>query len=389
MSYNKLFELLEDNQKLKSLITNISNMSSEGAEIPFLFSATLHILEDDSPYANLISDKNKVALCNMIDKYFVDCYELYIEDLKLNKLLEFGCIEVYKVEASNGIRYATTNEVAQGIKGLIGENVYPAGEREYRLLCLLEWTFYGVNYFFRQAGYKLEYDSNGKAKTPYYQMIVMCANQMLDLFEWVSVPSNVENTLKRIKKMKKSHGYKYASYEKDEITEDITIKQLVSNIGKIFPRNSNNKEYRWAVAMSIKFSKNNYKLTPLEVSKLRKVYDDYAFSTNKQSHVDCNAELKDKCELILKNRYNTDIVINRNHFAYTIIDSLRKYNYTKCSAKQLSYIDEAYNMINKALQKKEEPEVKETKVISDTEIDLSLQSLSDAIGNGLFDNDED
>jgi hypothetical protein len=118
-------------------------------------------------------------------------------------------------------------------------------------------------------------------------------------------------------------------------------------------------------------------------------YDDYAFSTNKQSHVDCNAELKDKCELILKNRYNTDIVINRNHFAYTIIDSLRKYNYTKCSAKQLSYIDEAYNMINKALQKKEEPEVKETKVISDTEIDLSLQSLSDAIGNGLFDNDED
>jgi len=387
MSYNKLFELLGDNQKLKSLVTNIS---SGYIELPFLLSATLHILEDDSPYVNIITDNNKLALCNMMDRYFLDCYELYIDDMKLDKLLNYGCIEVYKIEASNGLRYATTNEVAQGVKGLIGENVYPAGEEEYKYLCLLEWTFYGVSYFYRQAGYKLDYDNNGKVTTPYYQMLVTCAPQLAKLFEWVSISKNVESTIKRIKKMQKSHGYKYASYEKDEITEDVTIKQLVSNIYKVFPRNSDNKDYRWALAMSIKATKNNYRLTPLEVSKLRAIYDVYAFDKNRVSHNETDEELKEKCELLVKLRYNRDAGAYKDHFAYTIIETLRKSNYSKCSAKQLSIINDAYNKLNKEyLGDKVDNTVKETKVISDNEIDLSLQSLSDAIGSGLFDSDDE
>ena len=387
MSYNKLFKLIEDNQKLKSLITN---MSSGYIELPFLLSATLHILEDDSPYVNIIPDNNKIALCNMMDKYFLDCYELYINDLKLDKLLNFGCIEIYKIDAPNGLRYATTNEVAQGVKGLIGENVYPAGEDEYKNLCLLEWTFYGVSYFFRQAGYKLEYDNNGKVTTPYYQMIIMCANHLMKMFEWVSIEKNVDTAIKKMKKMQKSHGYKYASYEKDEISEDITIKQLVNNIYKIFPRGSDNKDYRWALAMAVKVNKNNYRLTPMEVSKLRTIYDVYAFDKNKVTHNEADEELKEKCELLVKLRYNKDAGTYKDHFAYTIIETLRKSNYSKCSSKQLSIINDAYNKINKDyIGDKKQDTVNETKVITDTDIDLSLQSLSDAIGNGLFDSDDE
>lgn len=384
MGYTKLFNILGDNQKLKSLITNVS---SGYMELPYIINSTLSLLDDESPFLNLISDNNKKALCNMIDKYFLDCYGLYIEDMGLDKILKYGCIEVYKVEAANGLRYATTNEIAYGIKGLIGENIYPAGEKEYRMLCLLEWSFYGVSYYFRQAGYKLDYDNNGKVSTSFLQMIVMCANQLNEVFDWVSVEKNLESTLKRIKKMQKSHGYKYASYEKDEITEDITIKQLVNNIYKVFPRNSDNKDYRLALALAIKVVRDNARLSPLEVSKLRTIYDKYAFDIDRDrknpSSVD--EELKSKCEKLVAERFSGKI--NRKHFAYTIIETLKKNNYSKCSEKQLTIINDAYNIINKGAEVEEKKEV--TQVISDNDIDMSLSSISDAIGSGLFSDDED
>ena len=317
MGYTKLFNILGDNQKLKSLITNVS---SGYMELPYIINSTLSLLDDESPFLNLISDNNKKALCNMIDKYFLDCYGLYIEDMGLDKILKYGCIEVYKVEAANGLRYATTNEIAYGIKGLIGENIYPAGEKEYKMLCLLEWSFYGVSYYFRQAGYKLDYDNNGKVSTSFLQMIVMCANQLNEVFDWVSVEKNLESTLKRIKKMQKSHGYKYASYEKDEITEDIFRGD------KVFPRNSGNKDYRLALALAIKVVRDNARLSPLEVSKLRTIYDKYAFDIDRDrknpSIVD--EELKSKCEKLVAERFSGKI--NRKHFAYTIIETLKKNN---------------------------------------------------------------
>ena len=60
-------------------------------------------------------------------------------------------------KAHNGIRFATANEVKQGVKGLIPEFIFPAGENEYKLMCLLQWTFCGTPFFFRNAGYKICY----------------------------------------------------------------------------------------------------------------------------------------------------------------------------------------------------------------------------------------
>ena len=134
MSYNKLFKLLEDNTRMTSFISNIS---SGYMEVPYIMSETLKILEDDNPFFGIISDSNKKSLCIMLDQYFTDCWGLFIEDLKLDKCLSYGKIEIYKIAAANGLRYATVNEVAQGIKGLIGEYIYPAGEEEYKKLCLL------------------------------------------------------------------------------------------------------------------------------------------------------------------------------------------------------------------------------------------------------------
>lgn len=388
MSYNKLFKLLEDNTRMTSFISNIS---SGYMEVPYIMSETLKILEDDNPFFGIISDSNKKSLCIMLDQYFTDCWGLFIEDLKLDKCLSYGKIEIYKIAAANGLRYATVNEVAQGIKGLIGEYIYPAGEEEYKKLCLLQWSFTGVSYYFRQAGYKLDYDSNGKVINSFYEMIQMCAYQLKELFDWVSVKENLDKALNRIKKMQKSKGYKYASYEKDEITEDITIKQLVMNIYKVFPRNSSNPDYRKALALALKSYKGKQQLTPLEVSQLRDIYDKHALDINrdKKAAASVNTDVKEKCELLLAERFKGKI--NQKHFAYTIIETLKRNNYTSCSPKQYAVIEEAYMIVTKANNndnKVEDNTSAKTEVISDDDINESLASYN-LSGGELFDDGDD
>jgi len=384
MSYNNVFKILDTNTKLKSLITN---MASGYIDVPYIISETLKLLEDGSVFENIISDSNKVVLCNMISMYFNDCWEIYIDDIKLDKALKYGKIEVYKVNAANGLRYATVNEVAQGISELLSEYVYPAGEETYKKLCLLQWTFTGVSYFFRQAGYTLNYDDNGKVKNTFYEMILMSANEINDLFTWLSVRDEFDKAIKIIKKMEKNRGYKYAKYEKDEISEDITIKQLVLNIYRVFPRNSNDKNYRKALALVINANKGN-KLSPTEVSFLRNVYKQYALSSGNTSYKeDESNDIKDMCDTIENERYSGKI--DANHFAYKIISTLKKSNYSKCSIKQYNILLDAYNLVTSDKEKDNKDVKAKTEVISETDIDTSLGILSNAIGDGIFEDEED
>jgi hypothetical protein len=378
MGYTKLFELLKDETKLTSLITNLS---SGFIEVPYLISETLKLLADDSIYYNAISDNNKISLCIMIDNYFSDCLEQYIADINLDKLLKFGKIEVYKIEAADGLRYATQGEVANGVKGLIGEYIYTAGEEEYKNLCLLQWSFSGIGYFYKQAGYNLKYDDKGKVLTSFYEMITQSAYGLKNLFDWISVKSNFETAIAKIKKMQKKHGYKYATYAKDEVTEEITIKQLVYNIYRVFPRNSTNYEYRRALALALKNYKNKKPLTPSEVSWLREVYEKHAVDINKEViSAGENKEIKDKCEKLLAERYSGRI--NQNHFAYNIIETLKKYNYSKCTDKQMDIINKAYYIIGEQPISKsndEDNNSNKTEIISDNDIEMSLADMSDAL----------
>ncbi len=383
MSNNKLLELVSNNEKLHSFITNIS---SGNIGIPYLLDETLKMLDDDSPMYCAISDDNKLALCRMMQTYFNDCWAIYIENEDFNKLLDFGKIETYKIEAYEGLRYATVNEIENGVKGLIGEDVYPAGEECYKKLCLLNWTFNGRSYYFRQAGYKLDYTEDGKVATPLYTMIQMCAKDLVEIFNWVQT-DDYTKAIKKIEKMKKNKGYKYSNYERDEVVEDITIKQLIYNITHVFPKNSDNRDYRKALALSIK-AKNGTKLKPLEISELRTIYEKHALDVNSrnQENVEANDKLRKECEELLANRKSGKI--NPDHFAFTIIETLKKGNYKRCSAKQYSFIKEALGIINNTPEN-ETNEVDttaktETEIISDDEINNSLMSMSDLIGSGAL-----
>lgn len=381
MGYDSIKKLIADNQNLSTLITNLTN---GGFGTPYIMQSTLEILDDTDATFKIIPDGNKIALCNMLNMYFKTCYFEYIDTKLKNyeKLVEFAKVKLYEVDAACGKRSATVNEIAQGVKGLVAKDIYTVDEDKYKLLCLLQWTFTGKPYYFKQAGYTLEYDSNGEVTTLFYSMVFMCSKQLLELFKWVGT-DDFDSCIKKIKKFKAGGGLKYATYEVDEITEEITIKQLVQNIHSKFPRNSDNIKYRRALALSIKYDKKlkygTKYIEPLDIAFMRQVYDEYIQSLVDVSQRDTMIYIKEKCEKLLNDRYSG--LINQEHFVYKIIPNLQKNNYTKVSVKQLRIIDDAYGVLESA---KEKLNTNYEAVIDEDEIDNSLQVLSDAIGNGLF-----
>lgn len=390
MTFDKLFNLLGDNQQTKSLITNISKGKFE---MPYLITETIRMLSDESPYLNLISDTNKVILTKMLNQYYDNCMHVFIDDLNLEKILKYGKIEVYKVEASNGVRYATSNEVANGVKELLCEYLYPASEECYKMLCLLNWTFTGRKYYFTEAGFKLTYISNKDTKETLYDMIQMSAYRLKDLFEWAGNPEKVDTAIKEIKKRKTS-GFKYASYAKDEIEENVSIKQLIYNIDTSFPRNSTNPDYRKAIALMIKGKENFKNLSPLDIAFLRKVYHNRAVETKDKEQFKVNEQLKQECEELLEEQYKGKI--SPEHFAYKIISTLKKKEYRNCSIKQYSVIKDALDIVRNVKTDDKKTKDKDVnnnivvlddnvidKALSDKEIN-SIEIISDQLGDGLL-----
>jgi hypothetical protein len=119
---------------------------------------------------------------------------------------------------------------------------------------------------------------------------------------------------------------------------------------------------------------------------MRETYAEYINNSSNSTQAEVNTELKAKCEKLLEQRFRG--VVNQKHFAYTIIETLKKNNYTKCSPKQYNIIEDAYRQLKLP---DENGESTLSEVISDDDIDNELQDyesslleLSDAIGDGLF-----
>ena len=347
LNFTIITKLLGEDIKSISLIKNIASNSIESG---FLMKETTRLLMDSNILSNSIKDSNKIALAKMLSTYFDTCYDEVIKVKGLEQLVKFAKLENYKVESLNGLRYATTNEITQGVRGLKAEIQYPLGEDIYKKLCLLAWTVSGNNYFYKEAGFNVEYE-NGKVKTTVYDMIVTTATSLIELFDWIKNKKEFKEYIKTLRAIKKNGGgHKYSTYAEDEITEEISLKQLVYFINKEFEKGSNDKEYRLALHLAIKGKKNLQYLTPMEICFMRVQYDRHLeeYKTNTKL-INTNFELKNKCERLLEARKCRKI--NQDHFAFKIIKTLGSNGYKSCSQKQLAIIDSALQEYEKELKK--------------------------------------
>lgn len=377
MSFNKLFKTITDS----GLQQFVESMESNRDSVPYLIRSILDLLCDKSLYYGAITDENKLAFVYLMRLYYNTCFSIYLDNINFSNILKYGKIEIYKVEAANGLRYATVKEVENGVEGLIAEYIYPGGKTEFQHLALLGWTFTGEHRAIRSFGYKLKYNNDSDVVTSDLEIILNNADALKAMMDWVADGDKMNKSIRCINKMKRNNGYKYATCEKDEIVENISIKQLLKIIEQMFPRNSKDKEYRKALAMVVKTHTANRRLTPLEISELRRIYKKFAMETKsaQPENSDKNNKIRKQCEEILAARDKG--ILDGSMFVFKIISTLESNNYSRCSIKQYSFIEDAYNKIaNEAVEENNT----QSEIISETDIDNSLASLSNAMGSGLF-----
>ena len=373
MTFDKLFEIVKDEDIQKT----ITAFSSETLEKPYLMEETFKLLNDDSVMFNMMTDSHKIALCNML-KYYIDVCYLLPDKINVVDIIEYGEIEIYKILAKDGLRYATEKEVAQGVRGLIPETIYPAGEEEFRNLAILDWSIRGFTYGLRKAGIELDYDKDGKVLNTHLEILDLCAERLVAMICWLRDTKKAEKAIKILRKMKRQKGYKYAKFAPDELNEIITVRQLIESADKVLKRNSDDKDERYGVHLVIKAKNNEYKLTPYEISKLRDIYDKIASRGVPKTVTGDYSEVRRMCDKLKFGRNKGDI--DRNIFVFKIIETLDKYHYKKVTEKQLAIIKEAYDKYFENQENIEEATTSE--VIDDGFMDIS--SISDAIGDGLW-----
>lgn len=288
------------------------------------------------------------------------CWSEYANVEKYKKLVDYVRLDNYTVEALNGLRPATLKEIENGVKELQHELTYPVGKEFSDKFNLLIWTMTGNTYYFRAAGFKNEFDNNGKVADNIYEMICKSSKMLNDMFNMMEDKEAFNKKLKILEKVKKQGGIKYAGYAKDEITEKISPKQLISNAKAILPRNSDNKDIRKAISICIKYSSGK-RILPMDISFIRKTYDEYINNMDRFKLEESTTKLKEQCERILKEKKSSD-------FVYKIIYTLKAYNYSKCSVKQYKIIQEAYDKL-----------VNTQKEIKDDNIEYEV--ISDLIGS--------
>lgn len=389
MDYNieTLKKYIEDDVELHNLMIN---MSREFFYKTWLIDSTLFIISDNSPIK--IDKNNMVSLAKMLRSYSKDCWHAAISKIDLPKLLKYRYEEVYYTQVFGGLRVSTTGEIARGVKGLEIKQTPRITDEVYKKLCLLQWTFDGKSYFYRQAGFNVTYDENGKVREDFYTLIKQSANALVELFDWMGNTNEFDSNIEILKKASRAKAYKYPSYSPDEVEEDISIKTLLNSARKTIKPGSSDENYRRALHLLIKSDK--CKLEPIEISFIRTMYEKYIIEIQvnggveapSQEQLDSIAELKEKCETLLNARYKGKI--RSDHFVYKIITTLRNANYTKCSEKQMNIIDDALDIIkvdNKNKSGNKIDNMSTAPVITDFDIDKSLESLNNVFGdNGIF-----
>lgn len=378
MGYEKINGIISDNGELEETIRSIEESVMEH---PYLVAETLKIISDGSVFWKYISDKNMHSLCNMVHTFMKKMYAGYAVGDKFDADIKYGKVTKYYVETANGKRDATSSEVKSCVSELYAEELYPAGEENYKLFCLSCWAFTGNRWAYKQAGYELKYSIDGNVITTTYEMIKNSANMINRMMEWYE-SEEFKRARRFIKEIKARGPQKYAEYAFDEIRETLTIKQVAEDIIRRFPRNSDDEGYRKALGCALKIrkdgynkSKRSYNADPIDIAFMRRQYARYIeYRKTAGIEIEDNSVLVEMCNELEVKRYSGEI--DSSHFAYKIISTIKANGYSRCSSNQYRIIKEAYEKLHV-----DDVEDKSTTVISDEEVSSieEYECLSDVL----------
>ena len=387
MTHNKLFEVLRENVPSSNELINTIEAFKESSLGGYIARETISMVSDQHYKAYCISDFNLIALTKMVKRYIDTCWK-YLEDVKeFEKYLKTSKMLMYKMNVDGELRYATVNEIEQGVEDIIGEYSYPIGKDKSVMLSVMMWMFTGDNKYITQAGFRLHYSEEERKYTDtLYEKIYLLASKMNEVFDWVD-EKEFESDIATLKKLSKNK-FKYARYASNEVVEELDFKQVAFDVVKCNSKNIS-KEVSRAYMLCKKYINEKLRLEPLEKAFIRKQYkvikEAGSARDNNDKQPEEISELKDMCESLLALRASGRIAATE--FVFKIIQSLMSNGYTKVSPKQFNILQEAYN---KYISSWTNTENKSSNQASDemavtVEEDTMLVDMSDMLGSGNLD----
>lgn len=378
MSYNILTSWLGGDTETIELISNISN---DKLDKPVLLSKLLDMISDDSPYIRHIGEAKTLSLARLAKEYFNTCWSAYLDTsmggVKLDTLIKYSEYIVYHVQAPNGFRVATENEIKNGVEELVAKTTPVLSDEEAEHLNLLLWTFKGQLRYYKKAGLSFTY-TDGKLDDTDYQLVCKAGQKLRGMIDWISVGGNYERALASLKIGKKASKYKYPNFAKDEIICEVSPKQIqylceLNIVGKGLT------DTQFEVKRILyRVKKDNYKPLPHEITLMRKAYNEVVNGVTENSTQKLGTTIDALCEKLDKGKATG--LIDSNHFAFKIVNTIRKTG--RCSDKQLNILREAENKMDSqviSVVKAQENKEKSNDIDDDMK---ELLELSDSLGLG-------
>lgn len=381
-TYNKTLEVIKQNNN-RELYNVINNIIGDTIENTYVMENILSILTDG---AYNLEDAYRLKLAEALRSHFELVWTIkYIDNTNIDRLISFIKEDIYYIDAYGGHRMATKNEVEHGVTGLIKKESWlfgDEGQEIYKQLNILQWAITGRLMYYRLAGLQYNWGENGLEDT-FIQLFSRSTAVTTGLYTLLRNKDRFNYIVSTINKAVRRGRNKYPDFAPDEVAVEISKKQLLFKLQAIIWEYEGFSESK---RLLIRLKKDNtYKLSPYELSLLRKDYEELTsimFKGNKvktkKGLTDEQVSLKEKCDKIEK--YVIDGMLDKKEFSLKIVETLKKYNYNRCSEKQMNILNESIAKAEKALENKEE-----TKVMTDADIPEVMENIYDvmnALGRG-------
>jgi hypothetical protein len=184
--------------------------------------------------------------------------------------------------------------------------------------------------------------------------------------------------LAALKISKKSSKYKYPNYAHDEITCDISAKQ-VEYVCKTKILNSGATETQAEVSRILfRMNKNKYRPLPHEISLMRKAYEEIQNGVAENPEDALDPEVLRLCNKISEGKQSG--AIKPDHFALKIVDYARRTG--KCSPKQFGVLKSAEAEMDRAVISSVKNSVKAKTDDKAFDNMNELFAMSEALGSG-------
>lgn len=376
-SRDRLWEALRA-RGYESQINVLKNFCSPYATQIYIVVEVLNLFADNNVTGKLIDTEDMVIMAKLASWSAVELYEVYSrgEDY-LRRMISGGRDEIYTVEVSGKVRYATQGEIANGVEELSMQYKYFLDEEtDYRYLKMLLYLVYGRLGQLSELGYTIEYIRYREPRTSLRDIVSMCSYEMAATLNWVHdggfdrARSIVNKSIKK--------KFKYPTYASDEVVPEIPVRQLINDVDNKRRYLQSEEEYLLYKMCRRVVMDSRVKLQPMQIQRLRQLHTTLANEDRQEAAV---LEIEKISEELTKARYSG--YISPDDFVYRIIDSLNQWGYKRCSVKQRAIIEEAYNSLRCArgeivaeskVEKKQDENQEQVTVESENDFYYSLLS---------------